>query len=155
MQTGVRAAGQTDAIGQLAEHRDGSSRGATRLGDATLVLLVLRRALRGIGGVTGLAVMMIAFGAGVRALHRVAARALGSFLPRRPTRVGAIVLLTVAGEPLRRIAGARATSTSTTAPIIALSLLVLVFRRIGPSEVFVENALRAVRHALSLDPPPK
>jgi hypothetical protein len=61
-----------------------------------------------------------------------------------------IILITMAGEPLRRIAGARAAGT----PIMALSLLVLAFRRIVPSAVIVGAAFRAVRHALSLDPPP-
>jgi hypothetical protein len=66
-----------------------------------------------------------------------------------------IILITMAGEPLRRIAGARAAGTPSTSLIMALSLLVLAFRRIVPSAVIVGAAFRAVRHALSLDPPPK
>jgi hypothetical protein len=155
MQAGARAADQMNAIGQLAEHRDGSSGGATRLGDATVVFVVLRQAVRGIGGVTSLAVIVIALGVLVRALDRIAARALRRLRPPRPSRVGLIILITMAGEPLRRIAGARAAGTPSTSPVIALSLLVLAFRRIVPSAVIVGAAFRAVRHALSLDPPPK
>jgi hypothetical protein len=154
MQAGARAADQMNAIGQLAEHREGSSGGATRLGDATVVFVVLRQAVRGIGGVTSLAVIVIALGVLVRALDRIAARA-ERLRPPRPSRVGMIILITMAGEPLRRIAGARAAGTPSTSLIMALSLLVLAFRRIVPSAVIVGAAFRAVRHALSLDPPPK
>jgi hypothetical protein len=68
MQTGVRAADQMDAIGQLAEHRDGSPGGTTRLGDATAVFLVLRQTVRGVGGVISLAVIVIALAALAHAL---------------------------------------------------------------------------------------
>ena len=155
MHAGVRAADQMDAIGQLAEHRDGSPDGATRLGDATLVFIVLRQAVRGIGGVTSLAVIGIALGALVRALGRIAARALRRLRPRRPSRVGMIILVIMAGEPLRRIAGARAAGTPSTAPIMALSMPVLAVRRMVPAAAIVGAAFRAARHALSLDPPPK
>jgi hypothetical protein len=83
MQAGARAADRMNAIGQLAEHRDGSSGGATRLGDATVVFVVLRQAVRGIGGVTSLAVIVIALGVLVRARDRIAARALRRLRPPR------------------------------------------------------------------------
>jgi hypothetical protein len=152
MQTDVRAEGQTDALAQL---RDGNPGSTTRLGDATAVFLVLRQALRGIGGVISLAVIVIAFGALAHALNRIAARALSKVRLRRPSPLGTVVLITLAGEPLRRVAGLRAAGTPSPAPIMALSLLVLGFRRIVPSVAIIEGAYRAVRHALSLDPPPK
>ena len=102
-----------------------------------------------------MAVIVIALAALAHALHRIAARALSKVWPRRRSPLGTIVLITLAGEPLRRVAGARAAGTPSPAPLMALSLLVLGFRRIAPEAAAVEAAYRAVRHALSLDPPPK
>jgi hypothetical protein len=118
------------------------------------VFLVLRQAFRRIGGVVSFAVMMIAIGVLARALHRVAASALRKARPRRPSLVGTIIAIALLGEPLRRIAGDRARDTPNIGPIIALSLLAPAVRRIAPLALRVRAGFRALRHALSLDPPP-
>ncbi len=68
---------------------------------------MLRQALRGVGGVIPLAVIVIALAALAHALHRIAARALSKVWPRRPTPLGTIV-----DHPRRRASAARRWSSS-------------------------------------------
>ena len=148
LQTGVRPSSQMPT-----QHQDKRPGGVTVLGDATTAFLLVREVFARIVGVTSPAGMMIAIGVLARGVYRTTGPALRKLSPQRPSVAGVMIAVAVLVGPLRAIAGERAKQTPFVGPMIALSLLAPAIRRIERLALIVRVGFRAVRHALSLDPP--